>query len=50
MFRNGMWDVFSLTNPRDQDNNLDFFLNKSIFPLDCVKLYFNILKQGSNLD
>ena len=50
MINNGMWDVFSLPYPRNKDNRWDLLLDKSRFPLDCVKSHVQSLLKGSEAD
>ena len=50
MIKNGMGDVFSLPDPRNQDNSYNIFINKYIFTLYCMKIYFKGLKWGSKAE
>ena len=50
MIRNGMWDVFSLPDPRNKEKRWYILLHKSIFPLEYVKLHVQSLLKGSEAD
>ena len=36
MIRNGMWDVFSNTDPQNKNKEWDLRLHQTIFPLEYV--------------
>ena len=50
MINNGMWDVFSLPDPRNKEKRWDLLLHQSRFPLDYVKSHVQILLKGSEAD
>ena len=50
MIRNGIWDVFSLPDPRNEKNNWDLLLHQSRFPLDYMKRHIQSLQKGSEAD
>ena len=50
MINNGMWDVFSLPDPRNKEKRWDLLLHQSIFPLDCVKSHVQNLLKDSEAD
>ena len=45
-----MWDVFSLPDPHNKEENLDILLNQSIFPLGYVKRHVQSLQKFSEAD
>ena len=45
-----MWDIFSLTDPRNKEKRWDLLLHQSIFPLDYVKRHVQSLLKGSEAD
>ena len=50
MIRNGIWDVFSLPDPRNTDKKWNLLLHQSIFPLEYVKCHVQIVQKGSKAD
>ena len=50
MIRNGMWDVFSITDPQNKDKEWDILLYQSRFPLEYVKRHVQSLLKGSEAD
>ena len=50
MIRNGMWDVFSLPDPRNKEKRWDLLLHQSKFPLENVKHHVKSLLKGSEAD
>ena len=50
MIKNGLWDVLSLPEPRNQEKKWYLFLNQYRFPLNCAKLYVKGINQGSKAD
>ena len=50
MIKNGMWDVFSLLDPRNKEKRWNLLLNLSRFPLDYVKSHVQSLLKGSEAD
>ena len=50
MIRNGMWDVFSVTEPQTKDKGWDLLLHHSILSLEYVKGLVQILLKGSESD
>ena len=50
MIRNRMWDVFSISDPRNKEKKWDIILHQYIFPLDYVKFYIDSLQKGSKID
>ena len=50
MVNNGMWDVFSLPDPRNKEMRWDILLHQSRFPLDYVKIHVQSLLKGSEAD
>ena len=50
MINNGMWDVFSLPDPRNKEKRWDLLLHQSRFPLDYVKSHVQSLLKGSEAD
>ena len=50
MINNGMWDVFSLTDPRNKENRWDLLLHQSRFPLEYIKSHVHSLLKGSEAD
>ena len=50
MIRNGMWDVLSLSDPRNKEKRWDLLLHQSRFPLDYVKSHVQSLLKGSEAD
>ena len=50
MIRNGMWDVFSVTEPQNKDKEWDLLLYHSIFYLEYVKGLVQSLLKGSEVD
>ena len=50
MINNGMWDVFSLPDPRNKEKRWDILLHQSRFPLDYVKRHVQSLLKGSEAD
>ena len=47
MIKNGMWDFFSLPDPRNKDKNWDILIHQYILPLDYVKRHVQSLQKGS---
>ena len=47
MIRNGMWDVFSLLEPRNKEKKCDLLIHKSRFSLDYVKRHVDSLQKSS---
>ena len=47
---NGMWDVFSLPDPRNKEKSCDLLLHQSILPLEYVKDYVHSLLKGYEAD
>ena len=50
MINNGIWDVFSLPDPRNKYKTWDLLLHQSRFPLDYVKSHVQSLLKGSEAD
>ena len=50
IINNGMWDVFSLPEPRNKEKRWDLLLHQSRFPLDYVKSHVQSLLKGSEAD
>ena len=50
MIRNEMWDVFSLSDPKNKEKRWDILLHHYKFPLEYVKDYVQILLRGSEAD
>ena len=50
MFNNGMWDVFSLPDPRNKEKRWDLLLHQSTFTLEYVKRHVQSLLKGSEAD
>ena len=50
MINNGMWDFFSLPDPRNIEKRWNLLLHQSIFPLDYVKIHVQSLLKGSDAD
>ena len=50
MINNGMWDVFSLPDPRNKEKRWDLLLHQSRFPLEYVKSHVQILLKCSEAD
>ena len=50
MIRNEMWDVFSLTDPRNKEKKWGILIHKSRFPLYYVKRHVQSLQKGSEAD
>ena len=50
MINNGMWDVFSLPDPRNKEKRWDLLLHQSRFPLDYGKSHVQSLLKGSEAD
>ena len=50
MINNGMWDVFSLPDPRNKEKRWDLLLHQSRFPSDYVKSHVQSLLKGSEAD
>ena len=50
MIRNGMWDVFSITEPQNKEKEWDLLLHNSKFPLEYVKGLVQSLLKGSDSD
>ena len=50
MINNGMWDVFSLPDPRNKEKRWGLLLQQSRFPLDYVKSHVQSLMKGSEAD
>ena len=46
MIRNGMWDVFSLPDPRNKEKRWDLLIHQSIFSLEYVKRHVQSLLKG----
>ena len=50
MITNGMWNVFSLTDPHNHEKKWNILLNDSHLTLDDVKRHVNTLKKDSTVD
>ena len=50
MIKNGMWDVFSLPDPRNKEKRWDLLLYKSRFLLEYVKIHVQSLLKGYEAD
>ena len=50
MINNGMWDVFSLPDPRNKEKRWDLLLHQFIFPLEYVKRHVQSLLKVSEAD
>ena len=50
MINNGMWDVFSIPDPRNKEKRWYLLLHQSRFPLDYVKSHVQSLLKGSEAD
>ena len=50
MIRNGMWDVFSITEPQNKEKEWDLLLHHSKFILEYVKGLVQSLLKGSEAD
>ena len=47
---NGIWDFFSLPDPRNKEKRWDILLHQSRFPLDYVTSHVQSLLKGSEVD
>ena len=50
MIRNGIWDFFSLPDPRNKYKKWDIFLHQSRFTMDYVKHNVESIQKGSKSD
>ena len=50
IIRNGMWDVFSLPDPRNKEKKWDLLLHQSRFPLENMKCHVQSLLKGYEAD
>ena len=50
MIKNGMWDVFSITEPQNKEKEWDLLLHHSKFSLEYVKGLVQSLLKGSEAD
>ena len=50
MNRNGVWDVFSITEPQNKEKQWYLLLHHSRFPLDYLKSHVQSLLKGSEAD
>ena len=50
IIRNGLWDVFSIPDPRNKEKRWDLLMHQSRFPLDYVKSHVQSLLKGSEAD
>ena len=50
MIRNGMWDVFFITDPQNKEKEWDLLLHQSIFLLKYVKRHVQSLQKDSEAD
>ena len=50
MIRNGSWNVFSLPDPCNKENNWDLLLHQSRFRLEYVKHHVKNIQKGSKSD
>ena len=50
MIRNGMWNVFYITNSQNKEKEWDLLLHHSKFPLECVIGFAQSLLKGSKTD
>ena len=50
MINNGIWDVFSLPEPRNKENRWNLLLHQSRFPLEYIKSHVQSLLKGSEED
>ena len=50
MIRNGMWNVFYITNSQKKEKEWDLLLHHSKFPLEYVKSHVQSLLKGSEAD
>ena len=50
MIKNGMWDVFSITEPQNKEKEWDLLVYHSKFHLEYVKGLVQSLLKGSEAD
>ena len=50
IIRNGMWDVFSITEPQNKEKEWDLLLHHYKFPLEYMKGLIQSLLKGSEVD
>ena len=50
MIRNGMWDIFSLKDTHNKENNWELFPHKSQFLLGYMKQHMKTPKGGYKAD
>ena len=50
MIRNGMWDVLSITEPKNKEKEWDILLHHSKFPLEYLKSHVQSLMKSSEAD
>ena len=50
MIKNGMWGVFSITEPQNKEKEWDLLLHHSKFPLEYAKGLVQSLLKGSEAD
>ena len=50
MFRNGIWDVFFLPDPRNKEKKWDLLLHQSRFLYEYVKRHVQSLQRVSEVD
>ena len=50
MITNGMWDVFSIIDPRNKYNKWYLLLHQYIFTLEYVKLHVQSIQKDSDAD
>ena len=50
MIRNGIWDVFSITDPQNKQKEWDLLLRQSRLPLECVKIHVQSFLKVSKAD
>ena len=50
IIRNGMWDVFSITEPQNKEKLWDLLLHHSKFSLEYMKSHVQSLLKGSEAD
>ena len=48
--RNGVWDLFSLPDPQNEENKWDLLLHWSRFPLKYMKRHVKIIQKSSEVD
>ena len=50
MIRNGVWNVFYITDSQNKEKEWDLILHHSKFPLEYVKIHVQSLLKGSEAD